>query len=486
MSDLKIAIIGNVDSGKSTLVGVLTKGVLDDGRGAARRLVFNFNHEQENGRTSSIAVELMGFDMKSGQSVTAHYANPSPQATPLSSGSVLGSRRQEWPVIAKRADKILSFIDLCGHEKYLKTTIFGLMGLYPDYAAIVVNANAGLQRMSKEHLGVALGLGIPVFVVVTKIDLTPQPVFEQTLDDLSRVMKSAAVKRLPLILKASELKTIESAATALATNRVVPILCVSSVTGEGLENLRSFLRALPSRTPCDEIDAPPLFVIESAFTVAGVGTVVSGFLKKGRIVPGTPMLVGPDRNGQFRAVAIRSIHHRRVPSECVTAGATAALALKTVGVKAAPFKKQNLRKGMVLLHTSQGGSSFWSFEAEVVVMHHATTIKVGYQAMLHCGVVRQTAKVVSISPISNTEGNIIKNDQRPQIFASTSLIEPVISSCQVRSTDEAILRTGDRALVKFEFCYSPEFIQLGETILFREGRTKGFGRIVSLGPQVEG
>lgn len=35
----KLAIIGNVDSGKSTLVGVLTKGILDDGRGGAREVI---------------------------------------------------------------------------------------------------------------------------------------------------------------------------------------------------------------------------------------------------------------------------------------------------------------------------------------------------------------------------------------------------------------------------------------------------------------
>lgn len=38
----KLAIIGNVDSGKSTLVGVLTKGILDDGRGGAREVILNF------------------------------------------------------------------------------------------------------------------------------------------------------------------------------------------------------------------------------------------------------------------------------------------------------------------------------------------------------------------------------------------------------------------------------------------------------------
>ncbi len=51
-----------MDSGKSTLIGVLTKGIPDDGRGGARLRVFNYPHEIENGRTSSIAHEIMGFD----------------------------------------------------------------------------------------------------------------------------------------------------------------------------------------------------------------------------------------------------------------------------------------------------------------------------------------------------------------------------------------------------------------------------------------
>lgn len=61
-SDVRVAVIGNVDSGKSTMVGCLTKGIQDDGRGSARKLVFNFNHEAANGRTSSIGQEIMGFD----------------------------------------------------------------------------------------------------------------------------------------------------------------------------------------------------------------------------------------------------------------------------------------------------------------------------------------------------------------------------------------------------------------------------------------
>ena len=56
-----LPLAGNVDSGKSTLIGVLTSATLDDGRGSARSLVLKHRHEQENGRTSAITVEIMGY-----------------------------------------------------------------------------------------------------------------------------------------------------------------------------------------------------------------------------------------------------------------------------------------------------------------------------------------------------------------------------------------------------------------------------------------
>ena len=71
---MRIAVIGNVDSGKSTMVGVLTKSIMDDGRGSARQKVFNFSHEAANGRTSSIGQEIMGFDDSNNQ-VTMDHMN---------------------------------------------------------------------------------------------------------------------------------------------------------------------------------------------------------------------------------------------------------------------------------------------------------------------------------------------------------------------------------------------------------------------------
>eukprot|EP00163_Fabomonas_tropica_P023158 TRINITY_DN40450_c0_g1_i1.p1 TRINITY_DN40450_c0_g1~~TRINITY_DN40450_c0_g1_i1.p1 ORF type:complete len:137 (+),score=39.77 TRINITY_DN40450_c0_g1_i1:706-1116(+) len=52
-AEIRCAVMGNVDSGKSTLLGVLTQGGLDNGRGKARANVFRHPHEIESGRTSS-------------------------------------------------------------------------------------------------------------------------------------------------------------------------------------------------------------------------------------------------------------------------------------------------------------------------------------------------------------------------------------------------------------------------------------------------
>lgn len=57
-----MAVVGNVDAGKSTLLGVLTHGELDNGRGQARLKLFRHKHEIESGRTSSVGNDILGFD----------------------------------------------------------------------------------------------------------------------------------------------------------------------------------------------------------------------------------------------------------------------------------------------------------------------------------------------------------------------------------------------------------------------------------------
>lgn len=54
--------------------------------------------------------------------------------------------------ICESSSKMITFIDLAGHQKYLKTTIFGLTSYCPDFAMLVVSANTGIGELQPTHV----------------------------------------------------------------------------------------------------------------------------------------------------------------------------------------------------------------------------------------------------------------------------------------------------------------------------------------------
>jgi len=415
--ETRIAVVGNVDAGKSTMLGVLVKGGLDDGRGKARVNLFRHKHEIESGRTSSVGMEIMGFDTK-GEIV---------------SSSVPG-RKLTWNEIGTRSAKVISFTDLAGHERYLRTTVFGLLSSSPNYCLLMVAANNGLIGMSKEHLGIALALNVPVMVVITKIDICPPHILEQTITQLTRILKSPGARKIPIFIKTHE-ETVQTA-TQFVSQRICPIFQVSNVTGECLDLVRTFLNILPYHGHYDA-EAPFEFHINDTFSVPFVGTVVSGVVKSGVIHAGDTILVGPDSLGQFQTTNIRSIERKRISVPFASAGQSASFALKRI-------RRKEVRKGMVVLPKLDTNPKVYrEFVAEVLILSHATTIRPKYQAMLHVGPVSQTCAIIEI--------------------------------------DREFIRTGDRATVAFRFVQRPEYLAVGDRILFREGRTKGLGIVKSVG-----
>ncbi|KAK5059997.1 hypothetical protein LTR84_009881 [Exophiala bonariae] len=416
--ETRIAVVGNVDAGKSTMLGVLVKGNLDDGRGKARVNLFRHKHEIESGRTSSVGMEIMGFDTH-GEVVSSNVPG----------------RKLTWGEIGTRSAKVISFTDLAGHERYLRTTVFGLLSSAPNYCLLMVAANNGLIGMSKEHLGIALALNVPVMVVITKIDICPPQILEQTITQLTKILKSPGARKIPIFIKTHE-ETVMTA-TQFVSQRICPIFQVSNVTGECLDLVRTFLNILPHHGHYDS-QAPFEFHINDTFSVPFVGTVVSGVVKSGVIHAGDSVLVGPDSLGQFQTTNIRSIERKRIQVPACSAGQSASFALKRI-------RRKEVRKGMVVLPKLETVTPkvYREFVAEVLILSHATTIRPKYQAMLHVGPVSQTCAIIDI--------------------------------------DREFIRTGDRATVAFRFVQRPEFLAVGERILFREGRTKGLGIVKSLG-----
>lgn len=60
---------------------------------------------------------------------------------------------------------------------------------------------AGIVGMCKEHLGVALALKVPVFFIVTKVDICPGHVLQHSLATLSSILRKPGVKKKPFMVR---------------------------------------------------------------------------------------------------------------------------------------------------------------------------------------------------------------------------------------------------------------------------------------------
>ena len=123
-SEITIAVAGPVDAGKSSIIGVLTTGQLDNGRGLARNKVLQHSHELESGRTSSITFNPVKY--KSTNLNVELFSTKSRKRTDVSK---LCNIEIDKKYIKKDTEKVIQYIDLAGHEKYYKTTIYGIKSL---------------------------------------------------------------------------------------------------------------------------------------------------------------------------------------------------------------------------------------------------------------------------------------------------------------------------------------------------------------------
>ena len=423
--DIKVAIAGNVDSSKSTTLGCLITGKLDNGRGLTRMSVFNYVHELKTGRTSSIAHEILGFDSK---------------------GSVVnyqGLNKISWNDIVQRSSKIISFYDLAGHEKYLKTTILGLASSLPNICMIMISANNGICKMTKEHIFLCITMKIPFIFVVSKIDLCNdrKNVLKDTIDQINKLCKHVTVRRIPVHIK--NIDDIILSVKNMYSNSITPVFQISNVTGEGLDNLRKFFNILGEK-PKEKVDDVEYF-IDNIFNVKGVGVVVGGHLLSGKVNVGDTLLIGPNLDSSFENVVVKSIHCKKVNVQSVNSGSYVCMSFKKLD-------KKFLRKGIAILSNKKTAKATWIFDAKIDVMRsHSTTIKEGYEPLFCCNSIRQSVMIKDIKDKTNSRN--VKNDDN-------------------------ILRTNDSAKVKIQFKYRPEFIKTGARFLLCEGNLKIIGEIL--------
>lgn len=390
----RIAVAGHLRAGKSSLVGVVCTERLDDGHGSARNSVLQYNHEFESGHTSSITTHNVYFDhegivlRKSPLNVLNHTSSTvslehhtcrsggavvaSSSSDTIADSSVIRSRGYSDLELADEriTDKSISFIDLAGHEKYLKTTLHGLVGHRPDFCMLAisyVDSDSGVEAdMTGEHLGIIFAIKLPFFIVLTKADVVKKEVRIQREESIISFVISTLRRKAVLIRSIEELTAFEEETNGrLCSEHTVPILATSAVTGEGFELLKKLIyrlshqscdkKVIPQQQQQDELEGRimdyfPQVLPESEHSLVPETTVSSSssleqlqhsipdeektenvvlvFIESGVLRTGHAFSLGPSPTGSFIDVLVRSIYFNKIAVEQAYHGQTVTVALK--------------------------------------------------------------------------------------------------------------------------------------------------------------
>ncbi len=257
----------------------------------------------------------------------------------------------------------IGFIDVPGHERLVHTMLAGATGI--QFALLLVAADDGVMPQTREHLAVLSLLGLARgVVVITKCDRV----------DAARAHAVAA----------------QAAALLQGTTLAgAPVVQVSAQTGDGITALQQRLFDAARETAASADDGAAFrLAIDRAFSLDGIGTVVTGTLHAGRVAVGDELLLVPGN----RSVRVRSLHAQNRVVASAHAGQRCAVAV--VGID-----RDQVQRGQWLV--ARGAASVTDrIDARMTVWQgEPRALRSGTPVHVHLGAASMLARVAVLEPL---------------------------------------------------------------------------------------
>ena len=183
---------------------------------------------------------------------------------------------------------LVGIVDMPGHRDFIENMLAGVGGI--DAVLLVIAADEGVMPQTREHLAIIDLLQIQRgIIVLTKTDLVQDKEWlDLVKEDVRNLVKGTALSSAPMVL-------------------------VSSITGEGVEELKRILsELLKEGTPRIDLGRPRL-PIDRVFTMTGFGTVVTGTLLDGELEVGQEVVILPGgETGRIRGLQSYKTKHSRI------------------------------------------------------------------------------------------------------------------------------------------------------------------------------
>jgi selenocysteine-specific elongation factor len=317
-------------------------------------------------------------------------------------------------------DLTFSFVDVPGHERFVKNMLAGVGGF--DAVVLVIAADESVMPQTREHFEICRLLRVPHgLIALTKADLADEEMLE-----IARI-------------EAREL-------THGSFLEAAPIVAVSSRTGQGLQPFRDALVQLASRVPPRETGGLARLPIDRAFSVKGFGTVVTGTLVSGRVAVDQAVAVLPaGRDAKVRGV---QVHGEKE---------TAAVAGQRVAVNLGGIELDEVGRGDSLITPGTLRPSR-VIDVRLEVVASARPIKHGARVRFHQG----TSEVLGRVALASIVGAEAPEEGAAPLPAGAEVRPGSQAYARLRLESAAVLSRGDRFILR---AYSPPVTVGGGEVL---------------------
>ena len=303
-------------------------------------------------------------------------------------------------------DVHVGFVDVPGHEKFVRTMLAGVGGI--DCVLLIVASDESVMPQTREHFDICRLLQIPRgIVVLTKADLADADTRAIVRQDVQELVKGSFLADAPVIE-------------------------VSARAGDGLDALRSAIAAQAALAGPRPADGAPRLPIDRAFSMRGFGTVVTGTLVAGGIGVDAGLAIYPDG----RAVKVRGIQvHGAAASEAVAGQRTA---INLAGVEIG-----EVARGQTLA-TPGSLSVTRRVDAVVDLLPSAKALKHGARVRVHNG----TSEILGRVSLAGATATEMESGTRAFV--------------RLRLESPAVMTRGDRLILR---AYSPPITIGGGRVL---------------------
>lgn len=306
-------------------------------------------------------------------------------------------------------------VDVPGHERFVKNMLAGAGGM--DLVLLVVAADEGIMPQTREHLDILSLLDVQRgIIVLTKTDLVDEDWLEMVQEEVREAVQGSFLAQ-------------------------APILPVSSVTGQGVEALRTQVIQMLGECGASREDWPVRLPIDRVFSVDGFGTVVTGTMTEGFLIEGQEVCLYP--KGLTARVRSIQVHGQRTAR---------AVAGQRTAVNLTGIRREHVSRGDHLAAPDSMEPALMLDVRLEVLPRCGRELKNGSRLHFHQGTGAALCKLVLL------DREVLKPGEE--------------APAQLRFTGAVSVKNGDRFVVRF---YSPvETVGGGEVLNCCPRRHKRF------------